>query len=365
MNLPMRDKRSVDDLSIEELERVLAIKKREARQSQLKRMKREGRMVVTAEPKTPPATPEPVAMADPVANGTNGNETNGHHPPTVDKPALKKAAPRISKPGVPRFEDDIEDVAAVAGVPQKDDRAWRRFVNGSLLLVEVAAVIGLFSLGFMLVTARGDLESETRAAQEMSNATRVASIPTLAPTPTVRMNDVVLPGGHVIENGVPKFNESEIPARYRSQLAYEYSRPVLERPAPTDQTAQVVSIPELGIDESIVQGSDWEALRLGVGQVLNGFDPSHPEGNVVLSAHNDIYAELFRDLDQLEIGDLIYIRTNNRVYTYQVTRTLEVDPTDVWVLESQGKQMATLISCYPHGVNNKRYIVFADLVEST
>ena len=342
---------------------MLAIRKREARQSQLQRMKRDGRMVVTAEPQAPPPDPVKVAPVEPAPPPTDG--TNGHHPTQVDKPAPKKSAPAISKPGVPRFEDDFDDLAAVAGVPQKDDRAWRRFVNGSLMLVEIAAVIGLFGLGFMLVTARGELEDETRAAQQMSNATRVAAIPTLAPTPTVRMHDVVLPGGHVIENGVARFNEAEIPARYRDQLVYEYTRTVLERPAPTDQTAQFVSIPELGIEESIVQGSDWEALRLGVGQVLNGFDPSHPEGNVVLSAHNDIYAEIFRYIDQLETGDLIYIRTTDEVYTYRVTSTDVVDPTDVWVLESQGKQMVTLISCYPHGVNNKRYIVFAELVETT
>ena len=41
----MRDKRPVDELSIEELERILAIKKREERQKRLSRMQREGRMV--------------------------------------------------------------------------------------------------------------------------------------------------------------------------------------------------------------------------------------------------------------------------------------------------------------------------------
>jgi len=41
----MRDKRPVDELSIEELEKILAIRKREEREKRLDRMKRAGRVV--------------------------------------------------------------------------------------------------------------------------------------------------------------------------------------------------------------------------------------------------------------------------------------------------------------------------------
>ncbi|MBZ0277470.1 MAG: hypothetical protein K8I60_15095, partial [Anaerolineae bacterium] len=50
----MRDKRPVDELSVEELERILAIRKREERQNKLQRMKRAGRVI---EPETPPPLP--------------------------------------------------------------------------------------------------------------------------------------------------------------------------------------------------------------------------------------------------------------------------------------------------------------------
>ena len=43
----MRDKRPVDELSVEELERVLAIKRREERQQHLQRMQRTGRVIET------------------------------------------------------------------------------------------------------------------------------------------------------------------------------------------------------------------------------------------------------------------------------------------------------------------------------
>ncbi|MBL8130999.1 MAG: hypothetical protein JNL42_04010, partial [Anaerolineae bacterium] len=67
----MRDKRPVDELSIDELERILAIRKREERQKQLERMRRAGRLIDSAQetppeaPSAPPVEPEydPVASA--------------------------------------------------------------------------------------------------------------------------------------------------------------------------------------------------------------------------------------------------------------------------------------------------------------
>ena len=351
----MRDKRPVDELSIEELERVLAIRKREARQTQLQRMKRDGRVV--AVPEAPPIQAAP----PPAAPTTNGDHSE---PVVVEKPRRKVAPPPIK--GAPRFEDEVEEIYETDLQSNEPNAAWNRFVNAGLLLVELAAVLGLLFLGYQLLITRADLQTESRAAQEMSDATRVAGISTLAPTPTLRLNDLLLPGGHVIENGVARQNFDEIdlvPARYRDQLRYEYSNPVLERPQPTDQTPQFIDIPAISIQGGVTQGTDWDALKQGVGQVINGYDPSDEAGNVVLAAHNDIYGELFRNLDQLQPGDRFTIRTAENIYHYEITHHEVVDPTDVWVMESQGRAMVTLISCYPHGVNNKRYVVFANRVD--
>ncbi|MEO0598854.1 MAG: hypothetical protein AAF126_22280, partial [Chloroflexota bacterium] len=55
----MPDRRPVDELSIEELERVLSLKKREARQKNLRRMRTTGRVIDTS----PQSAPQPVAPA--------------------------------------------------------------------------------------------------------------------------------------------------------------------------------------------------------------------------------------------------------------------------------------------------------------
>ena len=89
---------------------------------------------------------------------------------------------------------------------------------------------------------------------------------------------------------------------------------------------------------------------------------------MALVAHNDVYGELFRYLDQMQIGDTITVQTATHDYTYTVrgwdTNPDQaygiVEPTDVQVLEDRGRPTLTLLSCYPYGVDNRRIVVYAD-----
>ncbi len=123
-------------------------------------------------------------------------------------------------------------------------------------------------------------------------------------------------------------------------------------------------IPKLNVDHTIVQGIDWEALRQGVGQLPNGTTPADDAGNLVLAAHNDIYSEIFRDLDQLEPGDQFQVQTRNQIYTYTIKGSEVVDPDAVHVMDPTDEATATLISCYPYQVNTQRIVVFAELEQT-
>lgn len=345
----MRDKRPVDELSVEELERILAIKKREERQQKLKRMERSGRIV---EPKQPPtSTPTP----------TLNFPTAAASVPTAPPPPLAQAPQPVVREVSPRFEDDVERY-----IPNSEagkSRFWRSFFNQSLLLVEVIAVVGLVFLGYQMLTAINTLQKETASAQALADEQRRETLPTLIPTPQIRLSEVVLPGGHIFTtSGDVQFNYAEVPEALRDLVASEILAPVITRPQVTRETALELSIPKLGIEQSIVQGTDWEALKLGVGQLLNNVNPGDSEGNLVLSGHNDIYGEVFRYLDELEVGDEFFVRTQSQIYTYRIVGTDIVDPTDISVLAPRGGAVATLISCYPYRVNDKRYIVFAERV---
>jgi len=353
----MRDKRPVDELSIDELERILAIRKREARMQQMQRMKRDGR-IVTHERPTPAPIQSPPAATTP--------------PPPIPEPVAEEepepadALPVTEMPAdssQPRFEDEEHaqlDRPTAARTPRQN----RKLLDRLLLLVEVAAVIGIALIGLNLFRAINTLERETEEAQAIAEEQRRLGIPTIEPTPTIRLDNIVLPTGHIYsDTGIVEFNINEIPEHLRPVVQSQLLQPVLSRPAPTEETALRLVIPKLTIDEAIVPGTDPGALRLGVGQLINGVDPGNREGNLVLAAHNDIYGQIFRYLDQLEPGDQFTVYTQIQAHEYVVSSIETVEPNDVWVMENQaGRAMATLISCYPYQQNYERIVVFADRI---
>lgn len=345
----MRDKRPVDELSIEELERVLAIRKREEREKRMQKLRKEGRVVLDAPPPQPPKPP--ASFVPPLM------------PP--EQPNTPPAAADEPKPVIPppaaglHFEDELDDFDYTPRSAEAE-RAWRRFVNAALLLLEVAAVVGLIVLGFNLFTVIGKLEQETASAAALADEQRRAGIPTIAPTPQITLEAVVLPGGHTFSpSGAPQFNYSEVPSHLLTLVQDQIIAPPPRRPEPTDNTALRLIIPKLNVDQTIIQGVDWEALRQGIGQLPNGTTPVDDSGNVVLVAHNDIYGEYFRYLDRLEAGDQFQVQTREQIITYTVSHWELVDPDDVHVMAPRGGATATLISCYPYQVNNKRIVVYA------
>jgi len=289
--------RRAEDLTIPELEDILARKRVEARRLRLEQFRATGR-------------------------------------------ALRLEAPPIAP---------VRDVAAppVADLPAPSGR--RAFLNRTLLLIEIAAVFGL---ALILLSGLGALRQlNDEVAQALAG-------PTAQPTPLITA--VVLPSGHTppTSPGGARPNEAEIPENLRP---FVESLPVVGLPTPGPEQARSIMIPALWTSPApVVQGDGWEQLKKGVGQHLGTANPGEP-GNVVLSAHNDIFGELFRDLDRLQPGDEIRLATATREYVYRVTGTEIVEPTDVQVMQPTGRPTVTLISCYPYLVDKMRIVVFAEL----
>jgi sortase A len=295
----MKDRRSVDDLTITELQRVLSEKKRAAREARLAKYRQTGRAV-----RVPiGATPDIVAV-----------------PQDVER------APRAAR-SLPRRLFDI-----------------------FLLVVEVGAVVGLIYVFY------NGAEILTRLNEEVAAVIADAG-PTFTATPLVTA--VVLPSGHTpptsADGGQP--NDSEIP---ESLLPLVQSLPPPAIPTQGPTQALRIVIPAIGVDSQIVQGDGWEQLKKGVGQHIGTPDPGQ-NGNLVLSAHNDIFGEIFRRLDELQPGDEVQIYTASQIFTYVITGADIVLPTAVSVMDPTEHPSATLISCYPYLVDNKRIVVFADL----
>lgn len=334
----MSDRKVGDDLSVEELERLLYLKKHAQRRERLQRLKGEGRLVEVAG--LPPPNPRPPTLAR--AHATPGG-------------ALRRMS---------LHDDDGErgkgkNGAGKAATDEKRSRfAPRKIANHLLLVVEIAAVAGFLWAIFSLWDTRSELNQELAQVQR-SEAAAVA-LPTPTATPVIDL--VVLPGGHrpPVDGRAPEPGEAGYIPAHLLPAVNNYVPPPIPTPGP--EQARRIQIPAINVDSSIYQGQDWEQLKKGVGQHVGSAAPGRL-GNLVLAAHNDIYGEIFRHLDQLERGDEIIISSERQQYVYVVRETVIVDPTEVWVMEPTEHASATLISCYPFLVNNKRIIIFADLAQ--
>ncbi len=292
--------KSPQDLTIDELRWLLVEKRRIVRQERLERYRRSGRLVQ-------------------IASDLDTSQPQGWATDVLEQ----------------------ETVAAPRG-------RGRRILDGFLLLIEVSAVIGFIFIIFNGLSVIQELNREVVAAIEQ---------PTLTPTPLIEA--VVLPSGHTPPNdpGGTRFNEAEIPEHLRPLVRSLFNAPL---PTPGPEQAVRLQIPALAVDAPIVQGDGWEQLKKGVGQHPGTSNPGQ-RGNLVLSAHNDIFGEIFRDLDRLVPGDLVVVYTNQRSYTYIVVDTRIVQPTAVEVMAPTQQPTTTLISCYPYLKDNLRIVVIARL----
>ena len=331
----MDKEKRTDDLSVEELERLLYLKKHSQRRERLQRLKGEGRVVEIAG--LPPPHPKPPPLARPAATPAG---------------ALKRMVLQSDA----ALEETAQGNGSVEGEKRKRRIPWRAIANRVLLLVEIAAVAGFLWAIYSLWDTRSELNQELEQVQRAEAA--AVALPTPTATPVIDL--VVLPGGHKppVEGRAPEPGEAGyIPAHLLPAVNNYVPPPV---PTPGPEQARRIQVPAINVDSSIYQGQDWEQLRRGVGQYIGSAAPGRP-GNLVLAAHNDIYGEIFRHLDQLERGDEIIISSERQPYTYVVRETIIVEPTETWVMEPTEHASATLISCYPYLVNSKRIIIFADL----
>ena len=121
-----------------------------------------------------------------------------------------------------------------------------------------------------------------------------------------------------------------------------------------------VEIPLIKTSLPIYHGTDEAILQVAVGHLEWTSLPTGGKGtHCVISGHRGLpSAKLFSDLDQLEAGDIFILRVLNEVLTYEVDQILIVEPDDVKALHiEEGKDLVTLVTCTPYGVNSHRLLV--------
>jgi sortase A len=285
--------RDPNDLSIEELERLLAAKRQAARKDRIRRFVQSGRAVQSEPP-----------------------------PPPGSLPANQSGSP-------PRAKNPLDRL---------------------LLFLEIGAAL---VLGFVVLQFIFRLQEINRES--------VALVFSGTPSSTPLITAVVLPSGHTppTSPGGAAPNDNEVPANLRPLLQSFQS---LAIPTRGPEQPLRLDLPSLDkINMTVVEGDGWEQLKQGVGHHIGSANPG-TAGNVVLSAHDDIYGELFRDLDRLKPGDEAVVYTATQKFFYRIVSVQLVEPTDISIMGPTVRPTLTLISCYPYMVDTQRIVVTAELV---
>lgn len=211
----------------------------------------------------------------------------------------------------------------------------------------LAAACGVVALGLLLYPLVGELLSEkyhssvettyTAAIEDTDDAELTAQ------RQAAQQYNAMLSGAATITEG----GASAPPLAYAQQLT-------------VGGVMAYVDIPKINVYLPVQHGTDADTLERAVGHVVG---TSLPVGgsstHAVLSAHSGMASsKLFSDIDQLAEGDTFYIHVLGEVLAYEVDNINTVLPTDTSLLQIEdGKDLVTLVTCTPFGINTHRLLV--------
>ena len=121
-----------------------------------------------------------------------------------------------------------------------------------------------------------------------------------------------------------------------------------------------VEIPTIHVSLPIYHGTSEDVLQIAAGHLAGSSLPIGGENtHCVISGHCGLpSAQLFSNLDRLKEGNLFVIRVLDETLTYEVDQIRIVDPDDMSDLKiEEGKDLCTLLTCTPYGVNTHRLLV--------
>lgn len=335
----MFGKQKPEDLSVEELEKLLLIKRRQSRLERFQRLSEEGRSVSEAlvgQEALPAGQPAPLPA--PKIN-------------TIAAPGFQVATVQPLGKGQRQTNDD----------DQPPERSRSRKIRDTFLLgLEVAALLALVGVLVASYFNLKELNNEVAVAQQ--SAVEQQKPPTPTATPPIALA-ARLPGGHSPPTA-PGGAVPDVPLHLQ-QWVQPSGAAAVAAAIPVERNSNPptrIVIPQIGVDAPIIPGVTWEDLKKGVGHLPGSANPGE-RGNLYLAAHNDIFGEIFRHLENLKPGDEYFIYAGEQKFRYVVKEKRIIDPTEVGVMEPTTEPVATLQTCYPYLVDTHRLVVIGELAE--
>ena len=128
-----------------------------------------------------------------------------------------------------------------------------------------------------------------------------------------------------------------------------------------------IEIPAIGVTLPVYHGTDEAVLQVAVGHLeWTSLPVGGESSHCVVSGHRGLpSAKLFTDLDRLVLGDIFMFRVLDEILTYEVDQILIVEPHEVDPLHiEEGKDLCTLVTCTPYGINSHRLLVRGHRIEN-
>ena len=128
-----------------------------------------------------------------------------------------------------------------------------------------------------------------------------------------------------------------------------------------------IEIPTINVNLPIYHGTEETVLQVAIGHLEWTSLPAGGEStHCVVSGHRGLpSARLFTDLDKLVVGDYFMLHVLDQEMTYEVDQILIVEPDDTQaLLVQEGKDLVTLVTCTPYGVNSHRLLVRGHRVDN-
>lgn len=230
---------------------------------------------------------------------------------------------------------------------------WRSLVAGCLLLIVSATCA---TIPFALQHAnQGELAAvnagHANATAIMDTKTREREL-----TDAARYNRRLAGSGQPVLGDNPDPFNSDQPT-YDIEYLHELD-------LPADGIMTTITYPRLGINLPVRHGTTPNVLERGAGHMYGTSLPVGGENtHTVLSAHTGLADTLMFDKlhslgGQAQMGDVFYLNTLNQTLAYKVVDIQVVAPDGFDALRIQPhRDLATLLTCTPYGVNNKRLLV--------
>lgn len=125
-----------------------------------------------------------------------------------------------------------------------------------------------------------------------------------------------------------------------------------------------IDIPKINVYLPVYKGTDDATLDRGIGIMENTSLPIGGMGShCVLSGHSGLTLRtMFNSLDQLEVGDCFYLHTYGYTLSYRIyaVRTVLPDEVLVNINKDEQRDLCTLLTCTPQGVNTHRLLVMGE-----